>query len=186
MRWMFFTVSLMTALFAFLPSAGGNGERSLAARDHIAEQIHRLQPKLTPIARHRLASAVRDTSNACGISWQILLSVAYHESSLNLGAVNHKSKDHGLTQINEKTILTLGLDRHRLMKDERYALTAACQVIGENKAKYGKRYKFWLGMYRSGNAMWKDSVRASAIRYDRMIRRTAEEMGYRDTRIARK
>lgn len=173
---------LLLGQFVFLPSAIGNGERKLRY-DYVADQIHRLQPRMGEEARYRLAQALRDTSSTCGISWQILLSLAFHESSLNPAAVNDRSKDHGLTQINEKTILTLRLDRHRLMKDERYALAAACRVLTENKQRYQNKFEFWLGMYRSGTAVWKESVRLSATRYDRMIRRTAARLG-KETQVA--
>lgn len=178
MNWKYSILSMLVGLFGFLPSAGGSGELK-SSRDVIASNVKRLQPRLTPNQVERISTALRAVSGQCGMPWQLLLSLAFHESSLRTGAVNVGTKDHGLTQINDKTILTLRLDRNRLMVDERYALSAACKVLSENRAKYEGRFEYWLGMYRSGTAWWKVSVRLNAIRYDRMIRRTAAQMGYR-------
>lgn len=179
MNWKSFIVSMLIGSFAFLPLAVGNGERSPASIDpSIVTQIKRLQPSLKPIDQKRLAKALRDTAKKCGIPWEILLSIAFHESGLNRHAVNHKTHDYGLTQINEKMILTLGLDPRRLVEDERYALEAACRILEENRTKHSGQVTYWLGMYRSGIAVWKYAVRHNAISYDRMIRSTAAEMGY--------
>lgn len=186
MNWMFFIASLTLGSFVCLPQAVGNGERKLGPVDPIATQVGRLQPKMQSPARHRLAAALRDVSRECGMPWQILLSVAFHESSLKTGAVNAKTRDYGLTQINDKTILNLRLDRSRLLTDERYALGAACRVLSENRTKHASTFRYWLGMYRSGNAVWKDAVRRNAMSYDTMIRKTAAQMGYRELRFARK
>lgn len=113
----------------------------------------------------------------------MLLSIAFNESSLNQAATNGTTKDYGLMQINQKTILRYGLDESRLMKDMVYSLRAACRILRDNHDKYGDRYVYWIGIYRSGTALWREEIRRNAESYDRIIRRTAKRIGF-DREIA--
>lgn len=112
----------------------------------------------------------------CDISWPILLSVAFNESSLRRGAVG-RTKDYGLTQINHRNVLIRNLDWRKLMTDEHYSLSVACDILTENKIGYSKKFTYWLGLYRSGTRLKDPRVRQSAIRYDRIVRRTAAQIG---------
>lgn len=138
----------------------------------------RLQPSLSRIDARRLAIALSNISDdkACSIAWPILLSVAFNESSLRVGAFNSRTKDYGLMQINEKTALHLHADVAKLLVDEAYSLSVGCQILSQNKKIYSRRVPYWIGLYRSGPSIARPAVRNSAKAYDKIIRRKAEEI----------
>ncbi len=147
----------------------------------LADAIIKLQPKINRSSAERLSKAIREVyaDGSCTVPWQLVVSIAFHESTFRTDAVNTESEDYGLMQISKGNIKRLSLDRTRLMKDPTYSLKVACSLITFNQAKYSKRVPYWLGMYRSGNALWSYKIRLNAMAYNDMIRRTAAKIGYR-------
>lgn len=180
----------VASLFLGLSTAPTSNSADVTGLEEVLSKVKGLQPKLSDKHAQKVASAVylAHLDPACGLPWQILLSVAFNESSLNrqaLGLRNPHTKDYGLMQINEVTARRNGFDRRKLMSDERYSVTAACKILKKNKEAYAFTHDYWLGIYRSGTALWKDSIRRNAIAYDRIIRNTAAALGYvGDTEMA--
>ena len=143
--------------------------------------IKKLQPAMSGSDAHHLNIALKRVmkSGTCKVSPALILSIAFHESSLRksaIGRLRSDTKDYGLMQINEKTALSLKLDRVRLMKDEAYSLQAGCQVLTANRQRYSHKVPYWLGMYRAGVKVQIPAIRKNAIEYDRMIRGTATKI----------
>lgn len=148
---------------------------------HIKQAILTLHPKAKQAEVDRIAQAIKKVyaDGTCTVPWPLVLSIAFHESTFRLAAVNNKSKDYGFMQISKDNIKRLRLDKQRLMQDYEYSLRIACKILTYNQATYSKKVSYWLGMYRSGNALWKENIRKNAISYDTMIRRTASTIGYK-------
>lgn len=156
--------------------------------DPIYEATRYLQPALTRRDAEDLASALNDVVDDpnCEIPWQILLSIAFNESSLiknKIGKMVDKkgrlrNVDFGLMQINRRNILKMGLDRTRLLKDEAYSFHAACDILTANRMSYSKKYYYWIGIYRSGTRLSKEKIVKNAKSYNRMILRTVRRIGY--------
>ena len=143
-----------------------------------SKTIHRLQPALSIKEVNSLNHALKKVmvSGTCKVAPSVLLSIAFHESSLHktsVGLLNPHTKDYGLMQINEKTVLRMHLDRARLMKDEAYSMQAGCRVLTDNRKIYSHKVPYWLGMYRAGVRMQIPAIRKNAMEYDNMIRKTA-------------
>lgn len=151
---------------------------SSAVVDKQYAAIKKLQPKIAHKDAVKLAHALRSAAHTCNAPWEILLSIAFNESSLNKKSVNKKTMDFGLYQISITMIRKLQLDVYKVLDDEKYALSAACEIINYNKKAYGSKYPFWIGIYRSGTALWKTNIRQNAISYDNMIKKTAHKIGY--------
>lgn len=167
-------------LFSFLGAVpAGQGSIPKAKDDPILQAIHKLQPALSNGRAGRLARSFAIAAHDCNIPWQLLVSIAFHESSLGVNVVNAKTHDFGLMQVNEKTALRYDLSQDRLLRDEAYSLAAACRVLSDNRDKYSKRLPYWLGIYRSGTRLSDPRIRENAKRYDHMIRITAATLGYR-------
>lgn len=171
------------AIFAwFLAGCSTSPLPSPQVRDLTAEQIkaavEQLQPGLPQGRSEVVAQAIAANlkTGECGVPWPILVSIAYHESRFGLHPYNAVSKDYGLMQINNKQVLRLGLVHAKVMTDATYSVRAACKILGANKARYGKKLTYWLGIYRSGTALWRDEIRDNAIRYDTLIRGTARSL----------
>lgn len=136
------------------------------------EAVRRLQPALTPPEASKLVRAAIKASESCPVSWKVLVAIAFHESSLKSASVNSGSQDYGLVQINSKNFSRFRINKARVMTDPTYAFQAACKILAHNYENYSD-YPYWLGIYRSGTALWKRDIRDNAKRYDRIIRRTA-------------
>jgi hypothetical protein len=146
-----------------------------------AQALRSLQPALSAKKARRLAEIfVRTASRRdCQIPWQILASVAFNESSLGFFTENLETGDHGLMQINVRTINRLELDRERIKRDPSYAAQVGCRLIRWNRDAYAQDRPYWLGVYRSGNRFSDPTIVRNAERYARMILATAERLGYR-------
>lgn len=174
-------------LYLFLLSlpcvlAVSTGQGSDQTTELAYDRIRLLQPQLSKARAKALAHAFMTVAQeeSCQMPWQILAAIAYNESSLGVSNVNARSKDYGIMQINAKNILRYGLSRDKLMKDETYSIRFACKLLKDNKERFASKHKYWLGVYRSGTALWKNSIVANATRYDRIIRGTARQIGYYD------
>lgn len=148
------------------------------ASDDIYSSIKKLQPSISNVDAVNLSNALRSNYKSCGVSWQVLLSIAYNESSLNKKAVNKKTLDFGLYQISIKMIRKLDLDVYKILTQEDYAIKSACKIISYNKKVYSHKHKFWIGIYRSGTALHRKIIKDNAISYDNMIRSTASKIGH--------
>lgn len=149
-------------------------------RTNFNKEISKLSPFLQAKKVKRLGDAfsVLYDSNACSVPWQIMMSVAFNESSFNSLAINNKSKDYGLTQISSATIKRLRLDKTRLLTNEVYALKTACSILENNQKHFGKKTRHWLGIYRSGTNLKSPYIQKNMISYDKLIRKTARFLGY--------
>jgi hypothetical protein len=165
--------------FAGVAPAGRSNETPKRRPSPAIGAIRTLQPKLTGQKAARLAYIFESAASDCNIPWQLLVSIAFHESSLGYNLVNARTHDFGIMQVNSKTSLRYGLSQDRLLKDEAYSLAAACRVLADNKARYAKHLPYWLGIYRSGTRLNDPRIRENAKQYDHMIRLTAASIGYR-------
>ncbi len=143
--------------------------------------LQRLQPALSRAKAGRLAGIFQVTSARadCQIPWEILGSIAFHESSLGLHTENTRSGDHSLMQINVRTIRRLRLDEARLKRDVSYAVQVSCRVLRSNRDAYADHRPYWLGVYRSGTRFSNPAIIRNARSYSRMILSTAATLGYR-------
>lgn len=174
-------IALLLTASCFLLAAPIGRSSELTVRRDVQAVIHQLQPSLNNQDTLKLARALAHVVNGgtCEISWDILLSVAFTESSLQknkIGILNPRTKDYGLMQVTEEMVLRLHLDRAKLLRDEEYSFKIGCQILTANKQKYAEAVPYWLGLYRSGTRIWRASIRRNAIAYDTMIRRRAGEI----------
>lgn len=169
------------SLLAFLCASVVGTDSLASGRDEVAQVIHDLNPYLSAHDTQRLVQAVhkaRVTDSCQDIPWRTMLSVAFKESSLRRNAINHRTKDYGLMQINAKNILRYGLSRERLLTDEAYALEAGCKILSANQARYAKKIPYWIGLYRSGTALWRPEIRENAKQYARNVELIAARITY--------
>jgi soluble lytic murein transglycosylase-like protein len=81
-------------------------------------------------------------------------SILWHESRLKVSAVNKRTKDYGIGQVNAKTAKALGYNLSRLTTDVRYSLDAAASVLAYFK-RYERREPFtWYCRYNAGTASY--------------------------------
>lgn len=97
-----------------------------------------------------LAEPLYASSLKYGMDWRIVLAIFDHESRLKFEAVNWKSRDFGIGQVNYRTILRRKIDLGRLLTDREYAVEASVAILSELKDKYAKiEKKHWWSRYHS-------------------------------------
>ncbi len=183
-------LSVLTGLAVICGSYGQTAARSDVTRqDLIRYQIRNLRPDLAPAEGDRLAAAIDRGSDGCPVTWHILLSIAYKESSLRVGVLGRlkaTTLDYGLMQINAGMARKLGASHDKLLADPAYSVQVACHILSDNHARYAARVPYWLGMYRAGTRLDRPEIRRNAQAYDRMIRTLAKRLGYRAPRFAQR
>lgn len=87
-----------------------------------------------------------------GISHKVLAAVIAVESEFRTDAVNRRSKDYGIAQINIYNIRARGLDKKRLVSDAEYGVKIGAKILKEKKSRFSKRESKWLCRYNVGTA----------------------------------
>lgn len=163
---------ILTAILYFNSTIAASQSIIPDIKHDIETAIKALQPSLSDERVDSMAAAFKSVSlsNSCRISWQTLVSIAFIESSLGLNMYNAASHDYGLMQINIKNIKRHNLSKDRLMRDDKYSIKFACKLLKENKDRYASRLPYWLGLYRSGTALYREEIRQNAMQYDKIVR----------------
>ncbi len=99
----------------------------------------------------RLSKAILRSSKRHGVPYRVLTAVLAVESSYRLSAVNKKSNDYGIAQINQWNIEAHKLDKTKLLTDLEYSIDAGAMIL----AYFYKRYadhkpRRWVLHYNCG------------------------------------
>lgn len=171
----------MLAATLFLSSSASMSKSSERNdyQDYV-KSIKILQPSLKTRDIVGIANALQTVvaEGTCKFPWQILLSIAYVESSLIKSKVNNKTKDYGLMQISRKNIVRNKWDIAKILKDEVYNLRAACLILNYNQDHFARKISYWLGLYRSGLKLSDKNIVDNAVAYDKIVRTVAKRIGY--------
>lgn len=98
-----------------------------------------------------LAKVILDKSQKYKVSSKILTAILMQESRYDLYAVNHKSKDFGIAQINYKNIKNMNLDKNKLMTNMDYSIEAGAKILSGFKRYEHKEPQLWWSRYNCGN-----------------------------------
>lgn len=117
----------------------------------IFDQVIKNHPNIDRLYALQVAKAIQKVAKEMGIKPQRLAAILAQESRYTLNAVNRRSKDYGIAQINHKTIENFGFDKQRLLTDLEYSVKAGAIVLADFKRMYGKREKDYWTRYNSSN-----------------------------------
>jgi len=95
----------------------------------VYKQIRRIKPDIEPRYAAHLAASIYEVARAFKIDARLMTAILAQESMFNVAAVNQKSKDYGLAQINHKTAKAYNFDLKRLKTDPKYSIWAAGVVL---------------------------------------------------------
>lgn len=117
----------------------------------VQKHILKNNPKLDPKFSLKLAAAIEKTATEYKLDPKLLAAIFMQESRYDLKAVNQKSKDFGIAQINHKNIERMGLDRQRLMTDVDYSVKVGAKILASYKKTFHKREpSSWYCRYNIG------------------------------------
>jgi soluble lytic murein transglycosylase-like protein len=96
--------------------------------------------------------AIYSAADKHGIEPELLYAIYAHESKLKLDAVNKKTQDYGLAQINIRNIKARNWDKKRILTDAKYSAERGAIILSEFKKRYAKREPdTWVCRYNIGN-----------------------------------
>lgn len=138
----------------------------------VQQQILRNTRGVPPHDPLRLAEAFVRSANKYGLDANLLAAVAFVESGYFVGAVNKRSNDFGLMQVNLYNIRAMGLSKERLLTDIEYSIDAGAQIL----AYFAKRYRKvegseWVCRYNIGTRAKKGALARICVRYSAKVRR---------------
>jgi soluble lytic murein transglycosylase-like protein len=99
-----------------------------------------------------LSNIIHNLARVYNIKPYRLAAILAHESGYKLDAINTKSLDYGISQINHKTIEAYGFDKERLLTDLEYSVKAGAMVLADFKRSFGHRELDYWCRYNVGTA----------------------------------
>ena len=138
---------LLMGLSFWLALVSGVQAASVESKENrrVMRKIDTLNGTLTLLDKTQIARSVRK----CGLDENLVLAIIKTESDFVNGAVNRRSKDFGLMQVNEYHIKISRLDRVRLTWDVDYNVMHGCRILGWFLSTYPKRSEA-IGRYNCG------------------------------------
>jgi soluble lytic murein transglycosylase-like protein len=136
----------------------------------VQQQILRNSPK-PPHSALRLASAFVSSGLKHGVDPRLLAAIGFVESRYFVGAVNKRSNDWGLMQVNSYNIKAMKLSKRRLLTDVEYSIDSGARIL----AYFQKRYKksepnTWMCRYNIGSRAKKGVLLRLCNRYNSKLR----------------
>lgn len=132
--------------------------------------LFKLQPRLDQDKARQLHHAIMVNSYKYNLNAKLLTAILFQESSFNLGAVNKKSNDYGIGQINYRTAKHFCPDIKRLLTDLKYSVTCAAKVLHDFKNRYFKKEKYFFTRYNSSRKIKRREYRKKIQRILNVIK----------------
>lgn len=79
----------------------------------------------------------------------VFKAILYQESKFKLDAINKKSLDLGISQINYRTAILYKFTLHKLLNDLEYSIEAGAIVLNDLRKSYGKKEVDYWTRYNS-------------------------------------
>lgn len=120
---------------------------NLFAETSTYKQIIINKPNICKKEAQKIAKVIKKVRNTYKIPEGVLVAILMQESAYRLNAINQKSKDYGISQINQRTIASFGLDRDKLTTNLEYSIEAAGIVLADFKKRHAHKDPLWFARY---------------------------------------
>lgn len=134
-------------------------------------QVKNNNPNLETSYAIQISSAIKKVEKKYNIPPKIMSAILMQESAYRLGVVgfNGKTKDYGISQINQKTVRKYGFDPIRLLNDLEYSVESGAKVLAWFMKNYKHKEKDWYTRYNCGSGG--STSRKSCQEYKEKVRR---------------
>lgn len=105
----------------------------------IYSQILKIKPRIKKRYALVLSENIDKYSTRYNVESDIYTAILMQESGYKLDAINPKSNDYGISQINKHTIKAFKFDKNRLMSDLSYSIKAGAIVLSDFKRRHYKK-----------------------------------------------
>jgi hypothetical protein len=135
----------------------------------VDHQIKTLSPKIEIAYKHRLINAVCASAEKHGVPVEVLVALLHVESGFRLGAVNSKTNDFGIAQVNEFNIKAFGINKKLLLTDLEYSIDKGAMILSWFHRTYSKRESMWYARYNVGTRKLRGALLKIYNRYGKKI-----------------
>ncbi len=126
------------------------------------EKILELKPDIDRVYAIELSQSINKHSIVYNVPSDAMVKLAYIESKFKPDAVNKRTLDYGVFQINIRNIKAYDLDKNRLLIDTNYSVEAGAKVFSYFYHRYGsleeaiRRYNCGVkkSCIKRNNAYW--------------------------------
>jgi hypothetical protein len=134
-------------------------------RNPIYCQIIKNDPKIDRVYAMKLSNVIYHVAKLYDIDSKRYAAILGQESLYKLGAINHKSKDYGMSQINLKTARSYGFDINRLTSDVEYSVRAGARVLADLKKSHSHKDKEFWTRYNSSKPAKREKYKKLVSRF---------------------
>jgi soluble lytic murein transglycosylase-like protein len=131
----------------------------------VLSQLKKRAPNLPKYEQIMLAHTITKICNQHKINPRLFTAILIQESGLKLDAINKKSNDYGISQINKHTIARYKFNKQKLLTDVHYSISAGVLVLADFKKSYGKRDKFYWTRYNTSNPEKREVYKKLVMRH---------------------
>ncbi len=117
----------------------------------VYNQILSNKPDLDKIKAKKIAHHISMVNIRYKIPKKIYTAILMQESRYKLNAVNKKSNDYCMAQINARTAKAFNFDKKRLLTDLKYCIEAGAIVLADFQKMYAHKENTWFTRYNSSN-----------------------------------
>lgn len=115
----------------------------------IYHQILLNKPEIDKVKAKKIAHHISMVNIKYKIPKRIYAAILMQESQYKLNAVNVKTNDYCMAQINIKTATAFKFDTKRLLTDLKYCIEAGAIVLADFQKMYGHKELTWFTRYNS-------------------------------------
>ena len=118
----------------------------------IYNQILLNRPKIDKVKAKQIAHHISMVNIKYKIPKRVYAAILMQESKYKLDAINAKSNDYCMAQINIRTVKAFKFDKKRLLTDLKYCIEAGAIVLADFQKMYAHKETTWFTRYNSSNS----------------------------------
>jgi len=142
----------------------------LKTRPDFLADASKLKTEPSSTAEAQLIQLTHKIAVQHNINPKLFEAIIRQESSFRVNAINLRSQDYGLGQINIRNIRSLGLDKHRLTTDPTYNLTHSALILQRIQRLYAHEDQWWC-RYNVGYGSLSSKRIKRCMHYAAMVKR---------------
>lgn len=120
------------------------------ATANVGHQILKAAPTMDIQKVAKLERLILKHCRRVGVPCNIFTAILAQESMFNFRAVNKRTNDYGIGQINIRTLQSLDICKDKLTSSMEYSIEQSANVLAYFYKRYGNSESYWYGRYNIG------------------------------------
>lgn len=115
----------------------------------VYNQVLRNNPNVDTNMAKSISIMVVEASDKFNIDHNLYAAILMQESRYKLSAINHRSQDYGIAQININTINAFKLSKQKLLTDLHYSINSGALVLSDFKKRHSNKEEYYWTRYNA-------------------------------------